>query len=142
MIIPQFYDWWNWSCIYFDILIEITKNHFNSFKFRRSKHQFYNSIIKLINFIKFGMNDIVYSIISFQINLKEFIISDHLEVQISCGLIHFINWDEIQSFRDSSKLFNLSFIKWKEDMRLILFKLFIQHKLFYQCDGDFIFIKN
>ena len=136
MIIPQFYDWWNWSCIYFDILIEITKNHFNSFKFRKSNHQFYNSILKLINFIEF------YWIWNEWDYLLNYFISDHLEVQISCGLIHFINWDEIQSFRDSLKLFNLSFIKWKEDMRLIPFKLFIQHKLFYQCDGDFIFIQN
>ena len=73
-----------------------------------------NESISII-FIEFGMNKTIYSIISIQINLKEFITSDQFEVKY---LLDWFNSSIEMIFNHLEILqsdFNISFINWKED---------------------------
>ena len=94
-----------------------------SFQFRRPEKSHLNLICIIqssnesisINSIEFGMNVIIYSIISIQFDLKEFITFHQFEVK------YLLNWfnSSIDIIFNHLEIlqsdFNISFINWKED---------------------------
>ena len=123
MIIPQFYVWWNYYCVYLDILIQDYEESFQFIQIQKIKiisfksfnHQInqFQSISLNLEWIRlltqlFPFNS-VWKNCSFQISWKfKYLLYwfnssiemrfNHLEILQSAFNISFINWKEDRSF--------------------------------------------